>query len=111
MSRFAPMQLVYDSDETYFVRPDEWIPERFTTRPELVLNKHAFVARSIGKKSCLGKNLSLMETRVAAALLLSEFDMEIAPGEDGDKMFTEMTDFFTTTPGPLQVILKSRRME
>jgi tryprostatin B 6-hydroxylase len=60
--------------------------------------------------SCLGKNLSLLETRVAAALLVSEFDMEMAPGEDGRKMFTEMTDFFTTTPGPLLVVLKSRTM-
>lgn len=31
------------------MKPEEWIPERFTTKPELTLNKNAFVAWSIGK--------------------------------------------------------------
>ncbi|KAF2962933.1 hypothetical protein GQX73_g10637 [Xylaria multiplex] len=96
-------------DETCFVRPDEWIPERFTTKPELVLNKSAFVAWSIGKMACLGKNLSLLETRVAIASLVTEFDMEFALGEDGSRMFTEMTDYFTTSPGPLRIVLKNRK--
>ncbi|KAI0438670.1 cytochrome P450 [Xylaria telfairii] len=96
-------------DETCFVKPDEWIPERFTTKPELTLNKNAFVAWSIGKMSCLGKNLSLLEIRVGAAQFLTDFDFEFAPGEDGTKMFTEATDFFTTTPGPLHVVLKNRK--
>ncbi|GAW18589.1 hypothetical protein ANO14919_080670 [Xylariales sp. No.14919] len=98
-------------DGTCFVRPDEWIPERFTTKPELVLNKSAFVAWSIGKMSCLGKNLSLLETRVAVALLVNEFDMELSSDEDGSRMFTEMTDYFTTSPGPLRIVLKSRKTE
>ncbi|KAI1819538.1 cytochrome P450 [Xylaria intraflava] len=96
-------------DETCFLRPDEWIPERFTTKPELMPNKNAFVAWSIGKMSCLGKNLSLLEIRVGAALFLTEFDIEFAPGEDGTRMFTEATDFFTTTPGPLHVVLRKRK--
>jgi len=50
-----------------------------------------------------------MEIRVAAALTLSQFDVEIAPGEDGTKLFTQATDYFTTTPGPFDVILKSRK--
>ncbi|KAI0545023.1 cytochrome P450 [Xylaria curta] len=35
-------------DETCFVKPNDWIPERFTTRPELILNKNVFVGWSIG---------------------------------------------------------------
>ena len=57
----------------------------------------------------MGKNLSLMEIRVAAALTLSQFDVEIVPGEDGTKLFTQATDYFTTTPGPFDVVLKSRK--
>ena len=49
-----------------------------------------------------------MEVRVAAAYVLTAFDIDFAPGEDGQKMFTEATDFFTTTPGSLRMILKSR---
>lgn len=36
-------------DELCFLEPDEWIPERFTTRPELILNKSAWVPWAIGK--------------------------------------------------------------
>ncbi|KAI0861215.1 cytochrome P450 [Xylaria cubensis] len=97
-------------DESCFLKPDEWIPERLTTRPELVLNKDAFVAWSIGKMSFLGKILCLMEIRIGAALFLTEFDFEFAPGEDGTRMFTEATDFFTTTPGPLFIVLKRRKI-
>ncbi|KAI0485232.1 cytochrome P450 [Xylariaceae sp. FL0804] len=95
-------------DDKRFVKPDEWLPQRFSTHPELLLDKEAFAPWSIGKMSCAGKNLSLMEIRVAAALLVTEFDFEFAPGEDGSKMFSEATDFFTTTPGPLHLVIKSR---
>lgn len=40
-----------DVDERYFVKPEEWIPERFTTKPELVLDKSAFAPWAIGKSS------------------------------------------------------------
>ena len=64
--------------------------------------------RLVGKRNCLGKNLSLMEIRVAAALTLSEFDVEMVPGQES-KLFTLATDYFTTTPGPFNVVLKSRK--
>lgn len=67
----------------------------------------ALTYRITGKKSCLGKNLSLMEIRIAAALLLTGFDYHFSPGEDGKSMFTEATDFFTTTPGPLRLVVKT----
>ncbi|KAI1287225.1 cytochrome P450 [Xylaria venustula] len=102
-------QYTLHRDETCFVRAGEWIPERFTTRPELMPNKNAFVAWSIGKMSCLGKSLSLLEIRVGAAVFLRDFDFKFAPGEDGTEMFTEATDFFTTTPGPLHLVLRDRK--
>ena len=39
--------------EKYFVKPLEWIPERFTSQPELVLDKRAFHPFSFGKYSHL----------------------------------------------------------
>lgn len=36
-------------DERNFARPDEWIPEQFTTHPDLILDKSAFVPWSIGE--------------------------------------------------------------
>ena len=40
-------------DEACFLEPDEWIPERFTTRPELILNKSALVPWTIGKTTVI----------------------------------------------------------
>ncbi|TRX91640.1 hypothetical protein FHL15_007422 [Xylaria flabelliformis] len=45
----AGLRIPPKGDESCFLKPDEWIPEGLTTRPELVLNKNAFVAWSIGK--------------------------------------------------------------
>lgn len=42
------------TDERNFVKALEWIPERFSTSPELTLDKSAFVPWSEGKHS---KNL------------------------------------------------------
>ncbi|KND87186.1 Tryprostatin B 6-hydroxylase [Tolypocladium ophioglossoides CBS 100239] len=83
------------TDDRYFEKPEEWAPERFTTRPELILNKNAFIPWTI-------------EIRVAAACIFIEFDFDFAPGEDRTRIFTEATDFFTTTPGPLYLVLRSR---
>lgn len=59
--------------------------------------------------ACLGKNLSLMEIRVAAALFFSTFDYEFAPGEDGKAIFDDASDYFTITPGPLKLVLTDRQ--
>lgn len=96
-------------DKRNFVQPDDWIPERFTTRPELILDKRAFMPWGIGKHVCLGKNFSLMEMRVAVALLVTEFDFSFAPGEDKESVLTQTTDFFTAAPGPLKLVLGSRK--
>ena len=50
-----------------------------------------------------------MEIRIAAALILTAFEIEFAPSEDGERMFTEACDFFTTTLGPLQLIFRSNK--
>jgi cytochrome P450 len=35
-------------DARNFVKPDDFIPERWTSQPELVLNKEAFLPFSVG---------------------------------------------------------------
>ncbi|KAL6231680.1 hypothetical protein BDW75DRAFT_233396 [Aspergillus navahoensis] len=93
-------------DSRNFVRPLEWIPERFSSRPELILDRQAFVPWGVGQYACVGRQLSLMELRIAVALLVTWFDCKFAPGEDGQRMFSEALDHFTTTPGPLRVVLQ-----
>lgn len=114
--------------EDCFVNATDFIPERFSTKPELILDKKAwqpwslggflprdlyslmFTHMHIGEYQCVGKNLGLMEIRVALALLVTQFDWEFAPGEDGQQMFDGLLDFFTTVPGPLNVVIKERNI-
>ncbi|KAL4748888.1 hypothetical protein BDW72DRAFT_214426 [Aspergillus terricola var. indicus] len=93
-------------DSRNFVRPLEWIPERFSSQPELILDRQAFVPWGVGQYACVGRQLGLMELRIATAMLLTRFHCRFAPGEDGQRMFSEALDHFTTTPGPLHVVLQ-----
>ncbi|PVH97070.1 benzoate 4-monooxygenase [Periconia macrospinosa] len=47
-----------------FVNPDDFIPERWSTRPELMLRKEAFIPFSYGAYNCAGKSLALTELRM-----------------------------------------------
>ena len=61
-----------------------------------------------GPYSCIGKNLAMMEMRAVIARLVTKYDMEFAPGEDGTTALDKMKDTFTTTPGPLKIIFSKR---
>ena len=61
-----------------------------------------------GRFHCVGKNYGLMEIRIATAKMVQNFDLAFAPGENGAKLFSETKDYFTSTPGPLNVILTRR---
>ena len=56
-----------------------------------------------GNHICIGRNLALMEVRLATALLISKYDVHFAAGEEGVDIFREMTDLFIACPGPLQL--------
>ncbi|KAL3464660.1 cytochrome P450 [Aspergillus heterothallicus] len=94
-------------DESHFVEADNFIPERFSTRPELIKHKDAFAPFSTGPYSCIGKNLALIEIRLLAAQLITKFDVEFAPGEDGSDLLRSH-DHFVVALRPLNLILKKR---
>lgn len=37
------------TDERYFQRPEEWLPERWSTKPHLIKDRAAFIPFSTGK--------------------------------------------------------------
>lgn len=51
-----------------FVAPNEFIPERWTTRPELILNKKAFCPFSLGRYACKSPYLFQRSLRLFTAL-------------------------------------------
>jgi tryprostatin B 6-hydroxylase len=90
------------------VRPEEYIPERWTTEPDLVINKNAFFPFSIGKFGCIGKQLALSELRTVLSKMVLEFDVAFAPGEDGTRLLTESKDNFTMSNAELNLIWTER---
>lgn len=95
--------------EDCYQKPLDFIPERWTTRPEMVKNREAFIPFQNGSKhQCLGMHLAKMEIRLAVARLVSRFDFEFAPGETGTDVSEQIMDLFTTAPGPLRLVFKER---
>lgn len=67
------------SDERNFVRPDEFIPERWSTQPHLILNSEAFIPFSVGVYSCPGKAFAMMEIRMVISSIVSMFNITVVP--------------------------------
>lgn len=79
----------------YFVDPLSFIPERWSTKPELVKQKDAYAPFSTGPYNCIGKNLALMEVRTITSQIVDQFDVSFAPGEDGSTLLMKTRDHFT----------------
>ncbi|KAH9889218.1 cytochrome P450 [Xylariomycetidae sp. FL2044] len=86
--------------EDCFVRATEFIPARWTSRPELVLNKAAFAPYGTGHHNCLGRTVSLDIMRLAVARVLKRYQFRLLPGS---RVEEDMVDEFLMKPGPLSL--------
>ena len=80
------------------------MPERWYSRPEMIKHKDAYAPFSIGPFGCIGKNLALTELRTLTARLVLEFNVKLAPGEDGSRLMRKTLDHFTVDPGDLELV-------
>ena len=76
--------------------------KKFTT------NTSAFIPFSTGPANCVGKNLALLEMRLAVAAIVQRFDVKFAPGYDPTKWEEDLQDFFIYKIGKLPVVLYAR---
>ncbi|KAF1840748.1 cytochrome P450 [Cucurbitaria berberidis CBS 394.84] len=90
-------------DPRNFVDPDSFIPERWTDRPDLVLDKSAFHPFSTGPYSCAGKGLAMMELRSVVGRVLDEFDIVLPEGFVSEHYFEDIKEHFTAGPPRLLV--------
>ena len=97
-------------DPRAFVQPDDFIPERWTTRPELVLRKDAFVAFGYGNFSCAGRSLAMMQMRMVLAMIVRRFEISVPPGQEADfeRFIVDQADCFSLHLQPLPLIFKDR---
>ncbi|KAI1424198.1 vera protein [Xylaria sp. FL1777] len=65
----------------YWVRPDEFLPERWIVpegHPLHPVNNNAWAPFSIGPRNCIGMELALVELRIVSVLTARRFDIEEA---------------------------------
>ena len=94
--------------ECAFENARDFIPERWTTRPEMIRDKRAFAPFSQGRYSCVGQALAMKELSYVVARIVSKYEIGFAPGEDGVAVWKEMKDEFTIKPGKLDLFFKRR---
>ncbi|KAK3670954.1 hypothetical protein LTR78_009232 [Recurvomyces mirabilis] len=90
--------------ERVYERSLDFVPERWYSKPEMVKYKDAFAPFSMGPYNCIGKNLAYVEMRTLTAQLVLNFDVKLAPGEDGTRLLTKTKDHFTVSPGQLDLV-------
>ncbi|KAK7424018.1 hypothetical protein QQX98_000628 [Neonectria punicea] len=95
-------------DPRYFERPDEFIPERWTTQPELVKDGSVFTPFSIGRYSCVGKQLGLMEIRCVVSQIIHRYNISLGPGQTSEAFREELVDTFTLLCPKLDVVFTLR---
>ncbi|GAB1205257.1 hypothetical protein APSETT445_003930 [Aspergillus pseudonomiae] len=103
----VPTYTVY-RDSRAFERPEEFIPERWTTRPEFVKNRSAFIPFGSGPYSCVGKRLAWMELRRVIAVILHSYDVALAPGQSAKAFWEGQMDTFTLVTPPLELVFTER---
>ncbi|KAK2031720.1 cytochrome P450 [Colletotrichum zoysiae] len=95
-------------DERLFPKANEFIPERWTTRSEMVKDPTVFVPFSTGKYSCVGKQLGLMEIRYCASQIIHRYDVEFAPNQTVQDFIEGHKDGFTLSLPKLEMIFSPR---
>ncbi|KAK5170690.1 uncharacterized protein LTR77_005280 [Saxophila tyrrhenica] len=103
-TQFWMPQYVIGRDEDNYERALDFVPERWFSKPEMIKHKNAFAPFSLGSEGCIGKNLAYMEMRTLTAQLLLNFDVSLAPGEDGHRLLYKSRDHFTTGLGQVDLI-------
>ncbi|KAL1594379.1 hypothetical protein SLS60_010139 [Paraconiothyrium brasiliense] len=111
-SRFIPgntivqiQPFVMNRDPRNFASPDDFIPERWTTRPELVINREAFLPFSTGPYDCVGKRLAYMEMRSVIAKVVGEFDVCLPEEFQEEVYWGSVKDHVTAAAPPNQEVM------
>ncbi|KAI1323417.1 benzoate 4-monooxygenase cytochrome P450 [Xylariaceae sp. FL0255] len=91
-----------------YVRPNEFIPERWYSQPELIKDRRAFSPFGVGKRSCAGKRIAMVQMKLVVACLLRKYHVGFAPGHDSVVAFErDMRDQLTAIPGKLMLVFKT----
>jgi cytochrome P450 family 628 len=90
--------------------PDDFVPERWSSRPGLILRKDAFVPFSYGPYNCTGKPLAMMQLRMIIAMISRKFEIGFVQGKDVEyrRFIEDQADCFVMDLHPLPLLLTDR---
>jgi cytochrome P450 len=97
-------------DARNFHTPEAFLPERWFSEgaPPGEHNPAAFFPFSYGPTICAGKNLALMEMRMALCWILQHFRFSRAPGFDYEEWEGKIQDWFVVHHEPLLVCVSQK---
>ncbi|CAJ2501230.1 Uu.00g040830.m01.CDS01 [Anthostomella pinea] len=104
---YCPQYVLGRSPECY-IRPDELIPERWYSLPELLKDDAGFAPFSAGHYGCIAKPLALLNVRGTVARIVADYDVQVAPGQSLAEYDLGMTEHFTLAPPPLNLCFTKR---
>ncbi|KAF3020671.1 hypothetical protein E8E14_013057 [Neopestalotiopsis sp. 37M] len=97
-------------DPRYWKQADDFIPERWgERREEMGTDGAPYLPFLLGAYTCPGKSLARLSIRAALSLILLQFDVSFAPGENGKAFDEDFLDTFTVTLPPLQLRFTPRQ--
>ncbi|KAI1332363.1 cytochrome P450 monooxygenase-like protein [Xylariaceae sp. FL0255] len=95
-------------DSRSFERPLDFVPDRWTTQPELIRDRSVFIPFNSGPYACVGKRLAMMEIRRCVCEVLSRYDYSAVPGHDREAWLDGKLDTFTIVSAPLPLVFEER---
>ncbi|KAF1914716.1 cytochrome P450 [Ampelomyces quisqualis] len=97
-------------DSRAFVQPEDFHPERWTARPELVLFNDAFVAFGYGNFSCAGRSLAMLQMRMVLVMIMRRCEIAIPPSHltEFERFIEDQADCFSLYRVPLSLMFKGR---
>ncbi|OOF94575.1 hypothetical protein ASPCADRAFT_26369, partial [Aspergillus carbonarius ITEM 5010] len=105
---FLSILLVWFGWDDCFERANEFLPERWYGRSEMVRNRAAYVPFGTGHHSCVGRFLAMDDMRLVTARLVKKYRVSLPDGETGERVLGDLRDQFTATPGRLRLRFEAR---
>ncbi|KAJ5155349.1 cytochrome P450 [Penicillium capsulatum] len=124
----APRFVIARPGEDCFIDANSFVPERWTTRPEMVRNRAAMSPFGIGRcetvwigccqgsdrsllghRTCPGKTLAMNDIMLVAAHLVRRYHFRFPLGETGETLIRCWRDHFTTHLGRLRLVFEMRK--
>ncbi|KAF7531612.1 hypothetical protein G7054_g8695 [Neopestalotiopsis clavispora] len=94
--------------EDCFDKALHFVPERWTTRREMIHNIAAYNPWGTAHHSCIARVMAIDVLRVVTARLIKRYQFALAPGETGDRVLSDMKDQLAPNPGHLQLVFQLR---